>query len=44
MRPPRARLEGRLAAQHRRRLADVEAALAALDAVVHAVLDRDRDR
>jgi len=27
-----------------RRLADVEAALAALDAVVHAVLDRDRDR
>ncbi len=39
-----ARLEGRLAAQHRRRLADAEAALAALDAVVHAVLGRDRDR
>jgi hypothetical protein len=29
-----ARLEGRLATQHRRRLADVEAALEALDATV----------
>jgi hypothetical protein len=33
-----ARLEGRLATQHRQRLADVEAALEALDA---AVLDLD---
>jgi len=36
-----ARLEDRMAAQHRQRLAEVEAALAALDALVRVVLDPD---
>jgi hypothetical protein len=36
-----ARLEDQLAAQHRQRLAEVEVALAALDALVCVVLDLD---
>ncbi len=38
-----ARLEDRVAVQHRQRLADVETALAALDALVRVVLDPDLD-